>query len=744
MILKMLQTLVPEFPKLEPGDPASRARRLQQWLLQVSQSLEPAGYHVTAWWSWARTTAEEAHRVFLTKSVEERESVQPQSEVPPRHAVVESWMRPRILACLLKNQREWVDLRAQAGVVDSSSCLVFYLFKFFAPGSPNDKDALLKRVLNPNVCTNPQAAQIELMRWRTDVQRLRRLGCMPPDLTVSYRALESIFGNVFDKAEQQLNLRWVMLKNRLGLPHVITPEAFKEVSQFADMELGALILLGGTSLNPGLPLTDNQRARQQQLRDNDKKAAAARAAAASSRVGQPSDGTAAAADPWSRYAPPPPMPVAARLSSSTGMWASPCKFWKAGECTRGISCTFAHEGVPLEDKRCFICKSKDHTSPECTCPGGGKDPEKDKHWNEYRARREQAGESGKAGKGKGKGKKGDAQRHEKGGGKGKGKKGDAQKGDPWRAWTGTRACLDLARAAAASDESSSLPRNCVALDSWANVWLKHRRNMPEAWFQDTLQLDHGECHCHRDVSDKGVPIVWVPFDPSKQNIDLFPEGFLWERGCSIMRDDNLLVRNPQGREFQVKMWHEMPYVSKDDLHQILSDLPAAHVKGRSGKTVLTPTAARVAHVRVDLEHLKDYMDKSDIIKIRGKYRPLPDLYWQDQAEKVVTPGRFAELGSKAVQQPKQSQLAKMWEACSGPGALSARARERRVPHLSPIDLRYGWYTHRRKDQELIMYGVMIIGVLCYFAAPNCALWGNMTANMPRELLQLRRNKETPG
>ena len=106
--------------------------------------------------------------------------MQPQSEVPPRHAVVESWMRPRILACLLKNQREWVDLRAQAGVVDSSSCLVFYLFKFFAPGSPNDKDALLKRVLNPNVCTNPQAAQIELMRWRTDVQRLRRLGCMPP------------------------------------------------------------------------------------------------------------------------------------------------------------------------------------------------------------------------------------------------------------------------------------------------------------------------------------------------------------------------------------------------------------------------------------------------------------------------------------------------------------------------------------------------------------------------------------
>eukprot|EP00959_Pyramimonas_sp_CCMP1952_P048358 1009438-Pyramimonas_sp.AAC.1 len=45
MILKSLQTLVPELPKLEPGDPGTRARRFQQWLLQVTQALEPAGYH---------------------------------------------------------------------------------------------------------------------------------------------------------------------------------------------------------------------------------------------------------------------------------------------------------------------------------------------------------------------------------------------------------------------------------------------------------------------------------------------------------------------------------------------------------------------------------------------------------------------------------------------------------------------------------------------------------------------------
>ena len=77
------------------------------------------------------------------------------------------------------------------------------------------------------------------------MQRLKALGCMPPDLTMSHRALESIFGTVFDKAEPQLHMRWIMLKNRLGLPHVVTPEAFKEVSEFADAELSALVLLGG-------------------------------------------------------------------------------------------------------------------------------------------------------------------------------------------------------------------------------------------------------------------------------------------------------------------------------------------------------------------------------------------------------------------------------------------------------------------------------------------------------------------
>ena len=100
----------------------------------------------------------------------------------------------------------------------------------------------------------------------------------------------------------------------------------------------------------------------------------------------------------------------------------------------------------MEEKWCLICKSKDHTSRECTRPGGGKDPERDKRWDEYRARREKAMQDGKAGKGakaSGKGAKG----------KGKGKKRDEQKGRAKGTSKGAGAtagaCLDLASAAAA-------------------------------------------------------------------------------------------------------------------------------------------------------------------------------------------------------------------------------------------------------------------------------------------------------
>ena len=78
-----------------------------------------------------------------------------------------------------------------------------------------------------------------------------------------------------DKAEPQLLHRWVNLRSHLGLPYHSTAHTTEQVSAFADAELGAFVLHGGSAQSTGLPLTENQKLRQGQIRDAEKKRAVA-------------------------------------------------------------------------------------------------------------------------------------------------------------------------------------------------------------------------------------------------------------------------------------------------------------------------------------------------------------------------------------------------------------------------------------------------------------------------------------
>ena len=105
MALKTIQTFVHDFPKLEIGEPSKKARNLQKWLLAVTQALEPAGSLVTGWWLWVRTVAENTHKLYLTKPLDQRDQVFPPEAIPAGYAMVEAWLRPTVLACLPKAQR---------------------------------------------------------------------------------------------------------------------------------------------------------------------------------------------------------------------------------------------------------------------------------------------------------------------------------------------------------------------------------------------------------------------------------------------------------------------------------------------------------------------------------------------------------------------------------------------------------------------------------------------------------------
>ena len=193
-----------------------------------------------------------------------------------------------------------------------------------------------------------------------------------------------------------------------------------------------------------------------------------------------------------------------------------------------------------------------------------------------------SGKDGQKGRGKGGGKKG---------GKGGGKKGKGKAGE-----NDARAncALDASLPRASAILPANFPRNAIGLDTWANVHMIHQKKSRSApVFDHTLTLAHGTCKCHREVGRKGVPKVFVPWTEGQDNIDLFPEGFLRERGCSISRGQEHTLSTPKGRVVQIKMWGTLPYILKDDLQRVIDDLPEESVPGRSGQQVSPPTAARV-------------------------------------------------------------------------------------------------------------------------------------------------------
>ena len=163
----------------------------------------------------------------------------------------------------------------------------------------------------------------------------------------------------------------------------------------------------------------------------------------------------------------------------------------------------------------------------------------------------------------------------------------------------------------------------------------HQKRIHPEGYNDSLQLAYGECKCHRDVGQKGVPRAFVPWLKGSDNIDLFPHGFLHNRGCSITyhQTGKAVIATPKGRTVEMKFWGELPYLSKVDLQRVLEDLPEPHIEGTNGKTAEIPTAARAsrsessAAIKQSLRHLEPDMAKKKLANVRAKYKALPDNYY---------------------------------------------------------------------------------------------------------------------
>ena len=225
----------------------------------------------------------------------------------------------------------------------------------------------------------------------------------------------------------------------------------------------------------------------------------------------------------------------------------------------------------------------------------------------------------------------------------------------------------------------------------------------------------------------------------ESNIDLFPMGWLWARGCDYKwGEPGLILNTPTGRTTKIDTWGNLPYISRQSLQRLLKDLPSTDTQGRDGRTGDAVTSsARVArvvtqskHIRESLSHLNKDLTRREMNKVVYNYRCLPEEYYSGKQpispHKLSTWFEGSDGGPSAVA-PNLGDMTsgsgvKLCELCSGSSVLSARARAQGLIHLPPADFRYGWSLARFMDQVAILYCLFEAGVDVLFMSPSCSPW----------------------
>mgnify|MGYP003329365427 CR=1 FL=1 len=241
---------------------------------------------------------------------------------------------------------------------------------------------------------------------------------------------------------------------------------------------------------------------------------------------------------------------------------------------------------------------------------------------------------------------------------------------------------------------------------------------------------------------------------------MFPEGFLWERGCNIAKADEVTITTPKQKVFTMQMWGTLPFVYDYELKQILNDLPEPHEHGRGG-SIRDCVVARVSRVNADatvtvreqLKHLRKDMPKELLANVSSKYRDLPETYYGGECSKFVTPETLQTISATAVDHvaglpcEHDNQYfgecrVELWEWYSGSSSLSTRCREKEVPHGPPIDYRYGWNLSKAEHQEKLLNVLVKEEVETLFASPNCSPWGNNSRSGTPDVRKEKRSLET--
>ena len=264
-------TYLTELPKFTSLDGIqSKAERVRAWRREVERKIAALHPNFQEHWNWSWSVADAMYNHWLSLGASGRASLKVTGPIPPRYTWLENWFKDKVVNALPKQLQAEHRGDERSGVATSVHGLLCYLFMVNQPGGLTEKADVMKKLMEPNVCSQAAAALNELRNWKAAVRRASEVELALPDPGILFRSVVSIYRGVFEASTCNafLNNKWLTTYNRID-PHQgnnITIDDIEAINDFANAELYSLAISNESAASTGLPLTDVENEGRKKLR----------------------------------------------------------------------------------------------------------------------------------------------------------------------------------------------------------------------------------------------------------------------------------------------------------------------------------------------------------------------------------------------------------------------------------------------------------------------------------------------
>eukprot|EP00959_Pyramimonas_sp_CCMP1952_P304898 6381430-Pyramimonas_sp.AAC.1 len=101
----------------------------------------------------------------MKTSIMTREGITVKARNQPKWRQLETWIKPKLIACLPQLLKKQLTQRGVQGICDETQDILYLVLKTCCPGAAGEKSAVLKQLTNPTPCSKPESALAELQRF---------------------------------------------------------------------------------------------------------------------------------------------------------------------------------------------------------------------------------------------------------------------------------------------------------------------------------------------------------------------------------------------------------------------------------------------------------------------------------------------------------------------------------------------------------------------------------------------------